>query len=96
MVGGEERLRFDATSTPEFDTWRWVDYWAPVREVIFFKRRVYARALAELASSAFPEGPPPYPEWWSDEVLRPRGPHNTRPQRRARRAAGALPEGAAE
>jgi hypothetical protein len=46
------------TAEPEFDAWRWVDYWEPVREVIYFKRPVYARALTELADSAFPEGHP--------------------------------------
>ena len=34
---------------PEFDHWRWVSYWYPVRNVVPFKRRVYARALRELA-----------------------------------------------
>ena len=34
---------------PEFSEWRWVDYWYPVREVIFFKRKVYERALSALA-----------------------------------------------
>ena len=71
MLGGEERLRFDVTSQPEFDTWRWVDYWSPVREVIYFKRPVYARALEELGQQAFPDGPPPRPEWWSESLLRP-------------------------
>ena len=68
MRGGDERLRFDVTTKPEFDAWRWVDYWSPVREVIYFKRRVYARALDELAAWAFPGGAPPRPEWWSEEV----------------------------
>jgi len=27
MLGGEERLRFDVTAEPEFDSGRWVDYW---------------------------------------------------------------------
>jgi putative (di)nucleoside polyphosphate hydrolase len=47
MLGDEGRLRFDTTERPEFDDWRWVDYWSPVREVIFFKRIVYARALRQ-------------------------------------------------
>ena len=82
MIGGDERLRFDVTPTPEFDAWRWVDYWAPVREVIYFKRMVYARALGELALSAFPAGIPPYPDWWSETVLRPPSPQRApRPQR---------------
>ncbi len=33
---------------PEFDHWCWVDYWEPTKKVIFFKRKVYKRALAEL------------------------------------------------
>jgi len=64
----EDRLRFDLTDEPEFDRWKWVDYWSPVREVIHFKRGVYARALEELGTRAFPGGLPPRPEWWSDEI----------------------------
>jgi putative (di)nucleoside polyphosphate hydrolase len=41
-----------------------VDYWQPIREVIYFKRRVYTRALHELGAAAFPGGLPPYPDWW--------------------------------
>ena len=71
MLGSEERLRFDLTTQPEFDSWRWVDYWSPVREVIYFKRNVYARALEELGQLAFPDGPPPHPDWWSEAIVRP-------------------------
>ena len=60
----EERLRLDRTDTPEFDRWRWVEYWRPVTEVIYFKRRVYARALHELGPHLYPEGLPPRPRWW--------------------------------
>lgn len=62
--GADDEFRFDTTSTPEFDRWRWVDYWQPVREVIYFKRPVYTRALHELGDQAFPAGLPPYPQWW--------------------------------
>ena len=64
FVAGEDRLRLDLSDSPEFDRWRWVDYWRPVNEVIYFKRRVYARALFELAAHLFPDGPPPQPRWW--------------------------------
>jgi putative (di)nucleoside polyphosphate hydrolase len=60
----EVSFRFDLTAQPEFDRWRWVDYWQPIREVIFFKRGVYSRALHELGKTAFPAGLPPYPSWW--------------------------------
>jgi putative (di)nucleoside polyphosphate hydrolase len=60
----EVSFRFDTTAQPEFDRWRWVDYWQPIREVIYFKRAVYSRALHELGNVAFPGGLPPYPDWW--------------------------------
>jgi putative (di)nucleoside polyphosphate hydrolase len=54
----EPKVSFDASDTPEFDDWRWVDYWHPLSEVIFFKRRVYREALTEFAPTLFPEGAP--------------------------------------
>ncbi len=64
LESSEERLRLDAGPRPEFDRWRWVDFWRPVNEVIYFKRRVYARALHELGPCLYPEGLPPQPRWW--------------------------------
>jgi len=60
----EDRVRFDKCDSPEFDRWRWVDFWKPVNEVIYFKRRVYASALHELGPHVFPDGLPPRPRWW--------------------------------
>ena len=48
MIGDETSVRLDASPKPEFDHWQWVDYWEPSKQVIFFKRDVYQRALAEL------------------------------------------------
>lgn len=64
LVSPDDRLRFDLADQPEFDRVRWVDYWRPVNEVIYFKRRVYARALHELGSTVYPQGLPPRPRWW--------------------------------
>ncbi|MEM8816108.1 MAG: RNA pyrophosphohydrolase [Pseudomonadota bacterium] len=60
----EESIRFDLGDKPEFDRVRWVDFWRPVNEVIYFKRRVYARALHELGPAVYPDGLPPRPRWW--------------------------------
>lgn len=49
LTAGDDAIRLDATGSPEFESWRWVDYWSAPDEVIFFKRRVYRRALEELA-----------------------------------------------
>ncbi len=64
LVSGDERLRFDRSDKPEFDRIRWVNFWRPVNEVIYFKRRVYARALHELGPVVYPEGLPRRPRWW--------------------------------
>jgi putative (di)nucleoside polyphosphate hydrolase len=82
MLADESSLNFEATAEPEFDSGRWVDYWSPVREVIYFKRAVYARALQELGERAFEAGPPPRPDWWSDDLLRVREPLLSRQRRR--------------
>ncbi|MEW7976694.1 MAG: RNA pyrophosphohydrolase [Candidatus Sedimenticola endophacoides] len=49
------------SAKPEFDQWRWVKYWQPVREVVYFKSQVYSRALEELAPLLFPDGAPARP-----------------------------------
>ena len=64
LTSGEDSLRFDGCDKPEFDRARWVDFWRPVNEVIYFKRRVYARALHELGSALHPDGLPSRPRWW--------------------------------
>ncbi len=61
FTGSDDRFRFDTTAQPEFDRWRWVDYWSPVRDVIFFKRAVYVRALEELGRRAFNKVRPRFP-----------------------------------
>ena len=53
LKADETCFNLAATPHPEFDGWRWVDYWLPASEVVFFKRRVYERALRELAPLLF-------------------------------------------
>lgn len=48
LKSSEQKIRLDLSSSPEFDSWRWIDYWQPVKEVIYFKRQVYRLALTEL------------------------------------------------
>jgi putative (di)nucleoside polyphosphate hydrolase len=49
MVGRDCDVRLRATQKPEFDAWRWSEYWVPLESVIEFKRQVYQLALTELA-----------------------------------------------
>lgn len=55
LLGDEECVRPHCVDKPEFDSWRWIDYWVPPREVVFFKRTVYQRALKEFAPLLFSE-----------------------------------------
>ena len=54
MTCPETQVNLATTTHPEFDRWRWVNYWAPIRKVIYFKRRVYREALKELRPLVFP------------------------------------------
>jgi len=58
LVGRDSDICLRATAKPEFDAWRWSDYWAPLESVIEFKREVYHRALTELAHYLFREVEP--------------------------------------
>ena len=48
LTADETYLDLSYTSEPEFDSWKWVDFWRPVEEVISFKRQVYQQALKQL------------------------------------------------
>jgi len=52
LVGDESAVRLDANEKPEFDLWRWVDFWYPAAHVVTFKRRVYEQALRHLVALA--------------------------------------------
>ena len=49
MVGRDTDVSLRESAKPEFDAWRWSDYWVPLEDVIEFKRDVYRMALNELA-----------------------------------------------
>jgi putative (di)nucleoside polyphosphate hydrolase len=49
LLGHDWDLNLRATNHPEFDAWRWNDYWVPLDVVVEFKRGVYEMALTELA-----------------------------------------------
>jgi len=48
LLSKESRVRLDVSSNPEFDHWRWIDYWRPLEHIVAFKRSVYKEALTEL------------------------------------------------
>ena len=48
LTSDEQRLDLRASGKPEFENWRWVEYWYPVDHVVYFKKRVYRCALQQL------------------------------------------------
>ena len=53
LTGRDSDICLRSTSKPEFDGWRWTDYWVPLDAVIEFKRQVYRSALNELSGTLF-------------------------------------------
>jgi putative (di)nucleoside polyphosphate hydrolase len=50
LVGRDCDISLRASGHPEFDAWRWNDYWVPLEGVIEFKRDVYRSALEQLSA----------------------------------------------
>jgi len=69
LVAPDHHLNLRATDHPEFDAWRWNDYWVPLDVVVEFKRGVYEMALTELSRflprhdnrHRYLRGAPPHP-----------------------------------
>ena len=49
LKSNDKDINVQQSKTPEFDGWRWVSYWYPVRQVVSFKRDVYRRVMKEFA-----------------------------------------------
>jgi putative (di)nucleoside polyphosphate hydrolase len=58
LMGRDCDVSLRATTHPEFDAWRWHEYWVPLDAVIEFKRDVYQQALIELSRFVFRPGRP--------------------------------------
>lgn len=52
LVVEDKVIDFNQGEKAEFDAFRWVNYWYPIRKVIYFKRQVYRTALNELSREA--------------------------------------------
>ncbi|HHF5366043.1 TPA: RNA pyrophosphohydrolase [Haemophilus influenzae] len=57
LVSDEKNINMQTTKSPEFDGWRWVSFWYPVRQVVSFKRDVYRKVMKEFASILFTDNP---------------------------------------
>lgn len=53
----DDNAEFDLTQANEFSDYRWVNYWYPIRNVVYFKEEVYRKVLKEFARFAFKRRP---------------------------------------
>ena len=49
LLEDESVIDLNVIEKPEFDEWRWVSYYYPIKEVVDFKQTVYRLALTQLA-----------------------------------------------
>lgn len=66
LVGRDCNVSLRRSDKPEFDAWRWTDYWVPLDAVVDFKREVYQLALTELARFIAAQ---PSPGWMAPETM---------------------------
>ncbi len=52
LEASESLVTLDASPSPEFSEYRWVDFWYPADHVVSFKRDVYRQALSLLEPMA--------------------------------------------
>lgn len=69
LVGRDTDVCLRASKHPEFDAWRWSEYWVPLEAVIEFKRQVYQKALFELSGVLFRLSPPDPPAAYREAGL---------------------------
>lgn len=51
LANEDAKVDLEANEDQEFDSWAWVSYWYPLKQVVSFKRRVYVMALKEFAKT---------------------------------------------
>lgn len=49
LLNKNAKIDLHVNEDPEFDSWAWVSYWYPLRQVVMFKRRVYMMVLKEFS-----------------------------------------------
>lgn len=50
LISADDQIKLDYCDPPEFDQWRWVEYWYPVSEVVAFKQAVYQKVLEQFSA----------------------------------------------
>ena len=90
MLGRDSDINLRLTNTPEFDAWRWHQYWVPLDVVIEFKRDVYLKALQELSRFLSPAPKPDNQNYFRIYTPHPRGTSKDKKSDGGRKESGAV------
>lgn len=55
LTSDESCISFTESQKPEFNSYRWVSYWFPLKQVVSFKRNMYREVLREFSPILFPK-----------------------------------------
>ncbi|PLK58065.1 RNA pyrophosphohydrolase [Candidatus Palibaumannia cicadellinicola] len=50
LVCQDTEINMQRGGIPEFDCWRWVSFWYPIRQIVSFKRDVYRKVMKEFSN----------------------------------------------
>jgi len=48
LTEDDNKIDLNLGEKPEFNGWRWVQYWFPLKQVVYFKRDIYKKVLEEF------------------------------------------------
>lgn len=48
LTSNDNKINLNVSAKPEFNGWRWVKYWEPLKQVVYFKRDIYSKVLKEF------------------------------------------------
>lgn len=51
LLVSDDHIQLDSSQPPEFEAWRWVSYWRPAQDVVYFKQAVYQKVLQEFEAT---------------------------------------------
>ena len=51
----DKKIQLNNSNHPEFDAWMWADYWYPIENIVFFKKKIYKQVLQEFEYKIFTE-----------------------------------------
>ena len=54
LTTNEKNINLSASNHPEFESWKWVSYWYPIRQIVSFKQHVYRLILCEFSKYVLP------------------------------------------